>query len=150
MDFQDIYKGEFQSSVRYVGSFSNIFFGVYPTRAAEVELGIQKNFENFPMSDIFTFVCYEKNLPEKQDQEIQIAEDANYGKPGAKRFAFGTWQVVYDSIYTGYQAGKPRHLYEYRDPLKACNFYVDIDAEFASKSEYDEDKFLETITTRFC
>ena len=95
------------------------------------------------------FVYYEKNLPEKQDHEIQIAEDADYGKPGAKRFAISTWQVVYDSIYTGYQAGKPRHLYEYRDPLKACNFYVDIDDEYASVSEYDEDEFLNTIRRDF-
>ena len=95
------------------------------------------------------FVYYEKNLREKQDHEIRIAEDADYGKPGAKRFAISTWQVVYDSIYTGYQSGRPRHLYEFRDPLKACNFYVDIDAEYASESEFDEDEFLEKIQRDF-
>ena len=99
-------------------------------------------------SDHFNWVHVEKDLPQKGIDEVRFSRDKP-GGTGAKCFAFATPEAIYSEIRRGYDNGAARTYYEFRDPNKKCNFYVDIDDVCKSEEAFDKDAYLARIRDDF-
>ena len=96
----------------------------------------------------FNWVQVEKDLPEKQIDEVRFSRDKP-GGTGAKQFSYATPEAIYSDIRRGYDNGAARTYYEFRDPNKECNFHVDIDDACDSVEEYDKEEYLKQIRNDF-